>query len=372
MGIVNRYYIPPLWFVHLVYQNPLLTAIRFVPSIFLIESCLIFVPCWQVVKNHRLQTEILDIIAEWESKNNGNSLSGQTLRSTSRVSKDISARSVASSRRGELYTMQALESCLRTNPQPLLLFAASKDFSGENISFLTKILEWRRNWSPSSPVRSGFLRRPSVHEVNNKSIQRQQFKEAIDIYASYVSLRYSDYPINLSHIHLKELEAVFDGATMTIYGHLLDDSDSNSATPFDAFNMSVWSDKKSSLSDKDIEAHPQGMDGISLMSLETTRTHAVNGTVDTIFETAEYAPRNQQHGLRTYDVNNVAIANLPDYVPVHPDFGPSIFDHAEESIKYMVLTNTWHKFVNAGYTATEAKAKNIPLQDMLGRIFSKS
>lgn len=343
MSVVNRYYIPPLWYVENIVRYLLLIHVRFVPSIFLIEACLIFVPCWQVVKNNRLQCETLEIIAEWESKNGGNSLSGQTLRSPSRASKDLSTKSVASSRRCELYTMRALESCIRVNPEPLLLFAALKDFSGENISFLTKIVDWKRGWSPSSPIKSGFPRRPSVHDVNNRNIQRQQFKRAIDIYASYVSLKYSDYPINISHTHLKELEAVFEGAAMTIYGHLVDESDSNSATPFENFASSFWQDDKSNSSEKDIEAHPRRTDGSS--------------TVDTIFEMTDYNASNHQNVLKTFEVNNAATEYLPEYVPVSPDFGPHIFDHAEESIKYMVLTNTWHKFVNAGYQATETRNK---------------
>lgn len=259
--------------------------------------------------------------------------------------------------------MQALESCVRTNPQRLLLFAALKDFSGENISFLTKILEWRRDWLPSSPTKSsGFLRRLSVCEVNDKSIQRQQFKRAVDIYASYVSLRYSNYPINLSHTHLKELEAVFEGAAITIYGNSLDDSDSNSATPFDNFDGSIWSERRTNSSEKDLEANTPRLDGMSTLPLSKTCTSGGNNTIDTIFKIGEYNPANHHKVLKAYDVNNAAAEQLPDYIPVHPDFGPNIFNHAEESIKYMVLTNTWHKFVNNGYDTTEKKAKGTFLE----------
>jgi hypothetical protein len=36
-------------------------------------------------------------------------------------------------------------------------------------------------------------------------------------------------------------------------------------------------------------------------------------------------------------------------------FGPGSFDNAERSIKELVLTNTWPKFVNAGYANSMQK-----------------
>lgn len=329
----------------------MLTRLRFAPSIFLIEAFLIFVPCWQVVKNHRLQSETLDIIAEWECKNNGNSIGAETAQSISRMSHKPSTLSTTSSRRGEMYTMTALESAIRTNPQPLLLFAALKDFSGENISFLTKVLEWKRGWSPSSPTRNGFLRRPSMHEINNKTLQRQQFRKAVNIYTSYVSLKYSDYPINLSYTHLKELEAVFEAAAQLLYGHLGDDSDS--ATPFDRH----WQNS----SNEDIESSP-GKDGISITSSQQTRG---NNSTDRIIQDADNSKRYTV--LQTYEMPNVS-ERLPDHVPVPQGFGPETFDHAEESIKYMVLTNTWPKFVNAGYANIKKKTF---LQKVQGRFFPR-
>ncbi|KAK5073254.1 hypothetical protein LTR64_000334 [Lithohypha guttulata] len=353
MLVVNKYFVPPLWFA---------------PSIFLIEAFLVFVPCWQVVKNHRLQTETLDIIAEWESKHNGNSIGQETMQSNSRISKQLTSTSSAGSKRGDMYTMTAMESALRTNPQRLLVFAALKDFSGENISFLIQILDWKRSWSPSSPTRSGFLRRPSVHEINNKDIRRQQFKRAVDIYASYVSLKYSDYPVNLSHAHLKELEVIFEGAAMILYGHKLDDSDTNSAaTPFDNFTSKLWLSHNSNSSREDIEASPSKHDGISVMSHKTHHTNGTNLSTDVILQTTEYDLNKRHTVLQAYEMTNTAPEQLPDFVPIPDGFGPDVFDRAEDSIKYMVLTNTWPKFVNAGYASTAMNKRKSFFQRVLGQ-----
>jgi hypothetical protein len=47
--------------------------------------------------------------------------------------------------------------------------------------------------------------------------------------------------------------------------------------------------------------------------------------------------------------------------PFRMPLGPHAFGDAEESIKYMVLTNTWPKFVTAGY------ASSVEQRGFLGR-----
>lgn len=311
-------------------------------------------PCWQILKNHRLQVETLDIIAEWETKNNGSSIGADTVGSNSFASKKPSKSSSASSRRGGLYTMAALDGAIRANPHNLLRFAATKDFSGENISFLMKVLDWRRGWSASSPSGVGFLRKASVCESNNKELKRQQFKKAIDIYTSCVSLRHSDYPINLSHAHLRELEAIFEGATVMAHGHIGLESDD--ATPFDR----VWDSPPY----EDVESCPS-KDGISITS--TRPTHDPNNSTDDILNFNDHG--RPQTGFQTYEMTHLG-DQLPEYIPVPCGFGPKVFDRAEESIKYMVLTNTWPKFVNAGFAnRTAAKKKNV--FEEVGGLFSR-
>lgn len=241
--------------------------------------------------------------------------------------------------------MTALESALRTNPQPLLLFAALKDFSGENISFLTKVLEWKRGWSPSSPVRGGFLRRPSIYDVNNTGLQHRQFKCAVDIYASFVSMKYSDFPVNLSHQHLKELETLLEDAAVALYGATTHHRDA--ATPFN----DGWDVHNSTI---DVESSVGGKDGISINSTILPSDH---NSTDHILPTALDLNNKQQQQdvVEAFGMVNVAEDKLPDGILLPENFGPDCFDHAEESIKYMVLTNTWPKFVNAGYANIQGK-----------------
>lgn len=241
--------------------------------------------------------------------------------------------------------MQAFESALRTNPQPLLIFAALKDFSGENISFLTQIADWKRGWEvPASPM-SSFLKR-QAQEISDENVRARQFRRAIDIYASYVSVRHSDYSINLSHAHLRELESMFEHAAIVLYGHP-DDSDSNSATPFDAPSISSKIFNRGMRSTSPLEDVESGHDLASV----TSRTTDLS--TEQIIKAKDFSKRDTI--LQTYELTDIK-QSLPPTIPIPRGFGPHVFDRAEDSIKYMVLTNTWPKFVNAGH-ATIVQAK---------------
>lgn len=309
-------------------------------------------PCWQIIKNHRLQTKTLDIIAEWETKNNGSSIGADTIESNSRASKKPSTTGSAVSRRGEMYTMASLESAVRTNPHRLLMFAATKDFSGENISFLMKVLDWKRCWSPSTPTNSGYVRKPRAYEFYDKDLQRHQFKGALDIYASCVSPKYSSYPINLSYVHLKELETIFEGASLMTHAHIGLGLDT--ATPFDRLWHAPTHD--------DVE-HCPSKDASSIVS--TRPTYGTSNSTDNILDPSD---TNGPHKiLQAYELTTIS-DRLPEFIPVPCGFGPEVFDRAEESIKYMVLTNTWPKFVNDGCAShiVTTKKKNV-LEDIRSR-----
>jgi hypothetical protein len=57
----------------------------------------------------------------------------------------------------------------------------------------------------------------------------------VKIYSSFVGVRYSDLPINLSFVHRKELGALFDNATSLISAQVHD----NPATPFNDLEQGV-------------------------------------------------------------------------------------------------------------------------------------
>ncbi|GAB0138186.1 hypothetical protein EsDP_00006429 [Epichloe bromicola] len=112
------------------------------------------------------------------------------------------------------------------------------------------------------------------------------YNEALFIYTDFISTRDAEFPLNLSSQELKSLEAVFEKAARILMG----DSRSNPATPFD------------------IEAPMCGQ-------------------------------------LR--DTSDPDISSLAEYRGDVPEkFGINVFDDIQSHVKYLVLTNTWPKFVS--------------------------
>ena len=293
---VNQRWIPPQWFVL---------------SITLIEGFTLLIPCYHVYKHHNLRSETLAAISHWESRNN----LGTTDIESTNVSSDLSfnacdnyekgllntnSRSTKAdkassiSRRSQMYTMLALEHALRWNADPLQKFAALKDFSGENISFLTHLATWHKSW-PKTNTSTKHVE----HDI------RAQFSRAVSLYAAFVSAEHAEFPINVSSRTLKQLDAMFAHPADLLFCDTRSQSTYNSATPFIDTELGKGSNSNVGLSLELSAALSKGQASLNVDEL-------------------------QHHG------------DIP------PLFGPNVFEDAENEIKYLVLTNTWPKFVNAG------------------------
>ncbi|KAI1081455.1 hypothetical protein F5B20DRAFT_569835 [Whalleya microplaca] len=293
MTPVNAVIIPPQWFSL---------------SIFLIEVFTIFFPCWQVTKTHKLQRETLDAIAAWERRTKGHYDSTQiatTLASnkttlqgspTNKNTKTKTNISWKDPRKSETLTMAALESTLTSDPHPLLEFAALKDFAGENISFLSHVNDWKLSWAKQ-------------HAEPGQG-REQQFACAVRIYAHSVSLAHADFPVNISSRAASDLHSVFGAAARGLdRAWSLQSGGGNSATPFDGVSSTASLKSEVELEDTLGQANLQA---VGRMAEE-------------------------------FQGEGVGDMRIPE------SFGPQVFDAAESEIKYLVLTNTWPKFVHSRY-----------------------
>lgn len=297
MAPVNQYLIPPGWF-----------AI----SIFFTEAFAIAFPIAQVLKTHSLQRETLEAIASWEKRNQLHFQKGGSLDTLSQSGKSATYSEPTSpagkasfdSQKSDMLTMMGLEYALRTNPDPLLQFAALKDFSGENVSFLTHVAEWKRQW----------LKEDSLTPRHRHA----QFVSAVRIYASFVSLQFSEFPINISSRGMKVLYNIFEAAATQLFRNssVSVSSLSDTATPFDA----VPADASSTT---DLQS------GLNLDTLGKCNLKSV----------LQMTELGQDKALEGTQIPQA--------------FTAEVFDAAGSEIKYLVLTNTWPKFVNSGYAASQ-------------------
>lgn len=263
-----------------------------------LEIFSVFLPCWQAYRHQALRQETLDMITAWESRYTYNDPSSGLSRaenlsrlrtdSSSYLEKPSIAPSTVHSEES-LFSMSALERVLAANPEPLRQFSALKDFSGENVVFLTAVAEWKSNY----PVGQG------------DEAARGAYVKALDIFTKFISPRYAEFPINISFQEMSHFEAMFEKAAKLLYGDtgLVNDS----ASPF------------------------MPSDGSWLPSFPSTP----------VSQKPMVSSNASIHELRS------SMARLSYWGDIPADFGPTCFDQAERSIKYLVLTNTWPKFLRS-------------------------
>src|SRR2546423_1071132 len=108
----------------------------------MMESVAIFFPLAEVYSAKRYRENAQAGIENWE-KNRQDLDSADPASCANSMSHTSSMRK----RKPDMYSMQALEKTLLTNPTELLRFAAMKEFTGENIVFLTQVRDWKAGWN---------------------------------------------------------------------------------------------------------------------------------------------------------------------------------------------------------------------------------
>lgn len=263
------------------------------------EAVTIFVPCYELIVSRRQRNRLLRELRAWNERKTSaaNELDSGASRSQSEVS-HVS----------EAYSRKALESCLAENSSALLRFAAAKEFSGENIIFLNYVRDWKAAWTRTT------ARQPDYNRQQDTQHHRLRlFQIAVEIYAACIDINIAEFPINIESRIYSDLSDIFGG-----FAQFVDQPVSSTiarvyGTPAECYNMmpkyrETWTVEAA---DEDNQALcPSGYphENQSIMHIQ---------------------PR------------------VPDSVDIPPHFGFSTFDKAEKSIKNLVYTNTWPKFIGS-------------------------
>ena len=290
------------------------------------EVFTIFVPCWLVLRQRRLGKKAADSNARWETASQTTTLNRSLSLGRKSLSNAEQGRAAVDTLPDDvelgdrLLTMSALDHALSDNPGPLQEFSALRDFSGENVAFLTRVASWK------SSSRRGGADGPGGPGDHDEDQTRAAFTQALQIYTDFVSPQDAEFPINISGPDLRRLEAVFERPARIVCG----EPRVNPATPFVENGVPMRTIQKDS---------------------EATST-------------ASSSSSSQDQGPTKTDGAGIgAFANRIQYTgAISEDFGPDIFDAAEAHVKHLVLTNTWPKFVGdmqeQRRRSAESKASN--------------
>ena len=262
----------------------------FAPSIITIEIVTLCFPIYQVHKHKKAVRATTEALNDWE-KTRGN----------------LSAESSVITKRsgGRMYSMTSLEECLVKNHNALHVYCALKEFSGENIGFLVKVMEFRKKWVQ-------LLANPNIN-FDKTRIRNYMYRQALTIYIAYVNTDTSSMPINIESPIYSQLTRLFGAATFLVASERPSTPTSlgASATP--------WEDALE-------ELHPLGGQAdISMHSLKGQRSF--------------------DHGSATHIVELEPPADDPlkDFAIPH-EFNEACFDAAKKSIQYMVWSETWQRY----------------------------
>jgi hypothetical protein len=232
-----------------------------------------------------------------------------------------SARSGTVNKTREIYSRATLERALSTDPAPLLQFAARKDFTGENIIFLISLCQWRACWDQA--VRD-------INGVITQQAKRQLFHYAVQIYVTSVHMKMAAFPINIEGRVRLRLNNIFRGAIWSL------EHTSRTSNETDIFSTHYCTAERTS---KDLSLPTLHLGDMrprleSSSSLKTLVKHSLAETC-----------------LQNNTPDELSIEMLPgssdSAIPIPDGFDAHVFDDAEQEVKYMVLTNTWPRFVDS-------------------------
>ncbi|KAI9681456.1 MAG: hypothetical protein M1817_002740 [Caeruleum heppii] len=261
-------------------------AMWFAPGLMMMEFVTIFFPMLEIHQAKRAQRATLEAIESWEKKRHD--IESLQSSSTRRLStRRGSVGDIESQRRADMYNMQALEKALQSNSAEVLEFAATKEFTGENIVFLIRIRDFKEAYARACMTRGTV----SLED------RRKLFLHGSDIFTRSICLQSSQFPVNIESKIYFDLEAMFGSKAPPSPGSVV--------TPFaDAWSSNSLHSNAASNSDNK-----------GFISLGTD-------------ESPDAMP-------------------LCDPLAVPDNFDGTVFDRAERSVKYMVFTNTWVRYVDS-------------------------
>jgi hypothetical protein len=187
--------------------------------------------------------------------------------------------------------MHALEYTIEQDIEPLIGWAASREFTAENTIFLREVRNFKRKWAALTIVTT--------------TQRRQMFTEASLIFFTLVNPFTADTPINIEYKIFRTLQDIFADVEYDPYKPEVPGPALGTAPPSPSAKDNVvcpW---------ENILGRPTSLDSNGSGSSAST----------------------------TSTIRNI----------VPSQFTEEVFDAAFESIKYLVFTNTWPKYVEAEF-----------------------
>lgn len=270
-----------------------------------------FFPIYEAYKDRSQLRKTLGILDSWEkSRKNDERQSMSNNTSLTSYEKSFTSTPDPAHRRSEMYTMAALEKALAVNPNPLLHFAATQDFTAENVVFLTHVRHWHTEWD-RAVSHDGTISSPD---------QTRLLTLALRIYMISISTVTADFPVNIEGRVRSALDKVF-GPCVPVRRTFAGGSDTSE--PFDF--------------DSPPTMKLQNMQNVMRREPSTDSATTLTDGPLSLSDDFKYS----------FEALPSVQSSRSKIVIDGRSFGRKVFDDAEASVKYLVLTNTWQKLVKS-------------------------
>ena len=313
-------------------------------------------PIYQIISHKRQAQERIRALEEFDQKRLNPFEDSSTEGSAS-----IKPRSSHSKRSGKMYSMESLDKCLASNGyelESLQQYASSMELNGENIIFLTRVLAFvqqcRQTFENTCNSSSDFRR-----------ARKTMFRVALNIFMTLVHTRTAGYPINIEHAIYQRLEAIFGPATAVVATQEI----SRTSTITSDSDVTPWDEQPAP------DYFNKGFSAVSEQHLYPMRSLSSSGPMSPRSPRSPGVLRASRHRSESSECIVTPEPNVDADTPgeqeepssdplqginIPSDFDEKVFDAAFKSIRYMVWTETWQRYMNlkrrSGSTVTETRA----------------
>ena len=252
--------------------------------------------------------------------------------------KSLQTRSTISKRSGQMFSSESLDECLNGTYDGLQIYASCEEFNGENIMFLVRVLAFKNTYSTAT----------ANTNTDPSHTRTSLFRTALSIFVSLVHTETAAYPINIESPIYAKLDAIFGAATTLVASTNRRSRRSNSTIstrPGSKSAVAPWEEPTGPISPTTMNEHDQdlipdddGDDGFRMHAMmPTTRPSSSHHSSEHIIPDVSASSSSGQHGHDPHDP--LAEFSVP------AGFNESVFDDAYKSIRHMVWTETWQRFM---------------------------
>ena len=236
-------------------------------------------------------------------------------------SRTTSLYSNSTTKSRDQYSMSALEAQISEDIDSLLIWTSKREFTAENIVFLKAVRDFRRKWA----TEEAKGRPLSTEQI------RQRYEEAGLIFFNLVNPNTARFNINIDAVTYRQLESAFSALVTP---------DISPNAPGGGNLICPWNDDFQRLTET----------ARSSSGSETKLVDEAKNTYQSQVLSVEMKDRGNSEDSPTIMPSTLPTAMVP------PAFDPAVFDRAYASIRYLVFTNTWVKFVNSQDTSSVSES----------------